>query len=496
MTCKYGTVNYEPTKATVGSYTTWSLCYTPGETEIKPGGQLRIGILGKFCFGNLQANNQLGENYITVRCRNNPAIKLSLPHDRIRNGSQYWELTVVVENESLKSGETMEVVFEDRSQGGPGFNLRRHAQKLRFYLWLDPLGEDDFHQVPDVSAFPVIPDNPVRLEILSPSKIMPKVAFRSIIRYVDRFGNIVDPAVVLEPDWANGQNFLHIKVTNINEEESDTLKPVNLRWQPTEANTVEISAAVDENEDLQLEQFIKIQVHDEQGFIGVSNPILLTAFNDSVPYWGEIHGHTLLSDGQLLPDEYFCYARGRERLDFSAICDHDTHMMRREIGGEDRYLYSPYWDEPRAPWNIIKYETERFNQPGVFVTFLDYEWTSGHCFTPKDLLFGHRNIYYLAGDEKVYSHIDVESDTPYKLFQRLEGKDAMVIPHHSSRPLGCKNDTTVDSIVSGVDWRFHDSRWERVVEIYSKWGNSEIDNGPRPVIDAQPEGTVQQALNM
>ena len=39
-------------------------------------------------------------------------------------------------------------------------------------------------------------------------------------------------------------------------------------------------------------------------------------------YWGDIHGHTALSDGIDTPKNYYNYAKNTSRLDFSAITDH------------------------------------------------------------------------------------------------------------------------------------------------------------------------------
>jgi len=160
-----------------------------------------------------------------------------------------------------------------------------------------------------------------------------------------------------------------------------------------------------------------------------------------------------------------------------------------------------------APWDVIKYETDRFHHPGRFVTLLGYEWTGSTVFTPRDMCFGHKNVYYLSDDEPMYSHLDPESNTPNKLYDLLRNKEAIVVPHHTSRPV-CpseedhigipgedkKSESSFIPSRGGTNWDFHDEKLECLVEIYSKWGNSEYFNCPRPVVNCRPEGSVQEAL--
>ncbi|MFW5986159.1 MAG: CehA/McbA family metallohydrolase, partial [Halanaerobiales bacterium] len=487
---KYGRINYKPKNIGVDTFTTWKLIYEVGDKAINEGGKIRIGIKGRFCFAPLQASDSKAKNYISVRCGTNEDSVLKVPDEAIRNGSQYWEITVNVRESKLVAGDVVEVIFGDKKGGGPGFETRKHAQDFRINVMVDFMGTNDYQQIPDVDNYSCVPEEIGDIEMIAPSQIYSGKRFKCLLRYIDKFGNVVKNKGERADDVAD---FVKLRLENIKTKET---KALDFKVNETAAETYEILVNINDALNLSNNELYKIQVVDnEKNLENTSNPLLFVdEEGEKNKYWGEIHGHTLLSDGQLLPEEYYRYARDREGLDFSAISDHDTHMMRREVGGEDRYLKSPFWQEPLAPWHIIKYETKKFHQPGEFVTLLGYEWTSGHCFTPKDFCLGHRNVYYLDDDERVYSHIDTESDTPLKLFDRLQGKEAFVIPHHSSRPVGFGEGDDVNNVVSGVDWKYHDPRWERLVEIYSKWGNSETDNGPRPVIDSEAEGTVQSAL--
>ena len=40
-------------------------------------------------------------------------------------------------------------------------------------------------------------------------------------------------------------------------------------------------------------------------------------------FWGDVHGHSAISDGKGSPGDYFTYARDVARLDFVVLTDHD-----------------------------------------------------------------------------------------------------------------------------------------------------------------------------
>ena len=62
---------------------------------------------------------------------------------------------------------------------------------------------------------------------------------------------------------------------------------------------------------------------------------------------------------------------------------------------------------------------------------------------------------------------------PEKLWARLGGMEgrALTIPHHST------------SAIIGTRWKHHDPRFQRLVEIYSIWGNSETEGCERPLVN-------------
>lgn len=189
-------------------------------------------------------------------------------------------------------------------------------------------------------------------------------------------------------------------------------------------------------------------------------------------YWGDIHGHTELSEFCYWPnckpgslDRYYTYARRASKLDFAAATDHDTDLT----------------DEG---WELIKKKAAEYNCPGEFVTFSAYEWTSW--------VYGHRNVYYLTDDQPFFRCTttgkgwDINGDTPEDLWRKLRALDVPIItvPHH------------VAVTQMPVNWDFHDAELEPLVEITSLWGDFEYYGNPNNgrISDVLPGHYVQDAL--
>jgi len=181
-----------------------------------------------------------------------------------------------------------------------------------------------------------------------------------------------------------------------------------------------------------------------------SNPIMCESAPEYRIYWGYIHGHTELSDGLGTAEEYFRYARDSCALDFCALGDHDHDHGLTDDG-----------------WDLTRHVTDIFNRPGSFVTLLGYEWAKWRRNGDGD-----KCVYFPGDHETIYRSGDPRYDTPAKLFAALPKGEALVIPHHTA------------CVGNHCDWKDHDPEFERLVEIYSVWGNSERsvkDGNPMPV---------------
>jgi hypothetical protein len=212
---------------------------------------------------------------------------------------------------------------------------------------------------------------------------------------------------------------------------------------------------------------------------GTSNPIQVhEGRRDFDIYWGDIHGHSVISDGIGTPEAYYEYARDVAALDICAITDHDVHP-------------EPITDKE---WKRTKDAARDFYDPHRFVTFLAYEWTAGEYFTggPDS---GHHCVYFLDryDEAKHYLCSDPATDTLEKLWAKYEGWNVITIPHH----------TAVNDRTFWYGWGARNDAMQPLVEIYSTWGSSELSSkrkNTRPIKrygGMAPKGsgkTVQEAL--
>ncbi len=171
-------------------------------------------------------------------------------------------------------------------------------------------------------------------------------------------------------------------------------------------------------------------------------------WNDYRYFFGDIHGHTWISDGVGDIDEYYITRRDFYKHDFASLTDHDTFVGNGLIPSE---------------WEYIKEITTHFNEPGSFVTFYGQEWTTARW--PK--AFGHKNIYHIDPTIPLFDHTDEGTDTSRALFEKVKKAGAIAVPHH----IGW----------TGVDWENHDPVAQPLVEIVSVHGAFEyMGNKPIP----------------
>jgi len=172
---------------------------------------------------------------------------------------------------------------------------------------------------------------------------------------------------------------------------------------------------------------------------------------DLYAFFGDIHTHSAWPDGGCgmgTIDENYVYARDVANLDVYALTDHDTQIAA-----------SDSWEGQLA-------KAAEYYRPNEFVTLPAYEWTSS--------LYGHRNVYHREAEAPLFpcrAEADYWSpthDTPQQLWAHLDeaGVPAITIPHHptaTSHPL---------------TWEYFSPRYDRLVEVYSSWGNHEWPLNP------------------
>ena len=186
-------------------------------------------------------------------------------------------------------------------------------------------------------------------------------------------------------------------------------------------------------------------------------------FSEYNIYFGELHGHTNLSDASPDIDSYFITARDEAKLDFCAVTDHDHGGIKNaELWGEK--------------WELTKQKVRQYHENGEFVTILAYE---------KDAYPWYNNlVLYYNNDEGeiVRSETDGEINRA-ELEELLAREDIITVPH------------TTAFLHSGCDFaKMPPELMTSLIEVYSRWGTAEYFGNPNPERIETLGGFWQDAL--
>lgn len=175
-------------------------------------------------------------------------------------------------------------------------------------------------------------------------------------------------------------------------------------------------------------------------------------------YFGDLHAHSGeehgsgRSCGTGTLEENYAYGRDVAGLDFIGIAEHDWQLLDQD------------------DWNERMEQMDEWTEDGRYVVIPSYEWTSAK--------YGHRNVYYRdigwpyfdSNPGPGYNAIGPDDPSPADLWASLRecGARAITIAHHPSVGF------------FPVDWSYMDAEFDRLVEVYSTWGNSEYLGAPFP----------------
>ena len=153
--------------------------------------------------------------------------------------------------------------------------------------------------------------------------------------------------------------------------------------------------------------------------------------------FGELHGHSCLSDGGPTPDEYYRNIRENAKLDFAALTDH------HHGGVGSPTLYGPKGE-------ALREAAIRWNDPGTFSTLFGYE-IDGYPYYNNFIVY-HRDFTGEIFREKIDGDI-----TEAELKELLSRKDRLLIPHDTYQ------------LNSGADFlKMDPALFTPLIEIYSR----------------------------
>jgi hypothetical protein len=345
-------------------------------------------------------------------------------------------ISLTVEQDRIEPGETIVILVGDKSGGCPGQILPQQATDFwRHWAVIHPAGEKTPRVLgSDYLTISAGPADSLATVIPSQAREGGAINIRSIAR--DRFGNpVATPKVNITGDASV------------------------------------IGSGLIQFEDSGIKRIEGACATDESSIQSVSNPCRVSDDPYKI-YWGDIHGHTVMSDGGArTPNEYFQWARDNTLLDFAALTDHDFGIAMHDADKN---------------WRVILEANRRFNQAGRFVTIP--AWEISHLGLGTDVRQGHRNIYFLDDNPPFYNSSPYGRDRVQMQYQHFEQlvelleRDGLrfLVADHTSHKL--------------TRWELFRCEQQRLVELHSCFGSSEWTDNPNSVLDPPEDRTSRAAL--
>ena len=434
-----GTEGLERPAVRAASAHRFEVIYEAGEQGVSIGGVVFLSPEIFWEWSRAQTVDPEGEGYVTAEVLRGSA---TLRPDESGTG-------FLVLGEPLEAGDRVRFVY---GAGRPGARVDRYAERgAEILVFVDADGDGYRRILRDTPRLDVLPHAARSLVAHGPAEVAPGEPIAIRIALVDGQGNRTRIIGAGNPRASEGPAGARVEVralpTSSLEIGGVGLRPID-RWQDG-TTTLDLQAPTGEG-------VLRLRIEGRgplEGLVAEPPPIVVRATARRL-VWGDLHGHTTLSDGTGRPRDYFRYAREVAGLDVVALTDHDHWGPR------------PLDEDPEAQRALFA-TTDDEERPGRFVTIPGYEWTSW--------LHGHRHVLWFdpAGSGSTYeihSAIDPETDRPDELWAALRGQHALTFAHHSAgEPVA-------------TNWRFRpDPELEPVTEIASVHGQSESPEMPSAV---------------
>lgn len=339
-----------------------------------------------------------------------------------------------------RPGATLRVTIGDVAGGGPGWLVARNESAVRLLVQERAPGAAEWRLAWPAESFPTLTvrgERADRFVVTAPSIAAPGAEVMLTVKPVqhadspyrssplvnDYTGTLAlsgsDPALGLPPSWSIAPA-----------DRARAVIPVRLPALPGVYR-------------------VRVEEQGNPAVRGESNPILVGAAWDGVEprlWWGSLHNHAAPSGHALETPEFaYRYARDYADLDFFALTDHCR----------DNLSYQQF------DWPALRELGRAFTEPGEFVAFSGFEWTS----TAE----GHRHVVFRRAEQVDRVPCDgaaLGNDLAPSLADlcaALHVGEALAIPHHPAW-----------SVVQPMRWGpLLDDPLQPLAEIYSWHGSSE-----------------------
>jgi hypothetical protein len=395
-----------PRKIVCGGYGEWTFTFTAGSRGMDTGEAIALAFRHSEGWGIPQDFDPGGINYVSAETTADVNLRLEAINHLVAPSLvahpyflEYfpWQhmTTITIERGRLQPGQRVQLIFGDRSEGSPGFrapSIARPNAPFLAFVRKTPTGQ--FTPIPTRLTVSTQPTSAVHFNIVVPSNTVANEPFRVILRAEDAQGNAAG--------GYRGEVDLLTYGGQTNLPESYTFQAEDQGVHRFEG--VRFFAP----------GIYRITAKTTDGLSGTSNPSKCSSSATPLQtFWGDLHGHTVMSDGAGSPSEVFRYARDVAGLDYFAVTDHSFLM-----------------DEIR--WLLESELATEFNDPPEFVTFYGTEW-SGETKVGGDhnviyerpgLPIFRSKSYYAAKNPFTYSEGSQYAENVARLFELLGDKAA------------------------------------------------------------------------
>ncbi len=421
-----------PSTVAVGSHASWTIMYEAGGEGIAEQGRLIFMISPFWGWSTPQDHSEQAAGYTTVRT---DAAGITLTTE----GTGSPMMAIAVAGRGLQPGERIAIEYGGRS----GARVDRYADaRSRFWIGVDGDGDGTHRFLAESPSVTVEAGPPRQLVVIAPTTVHAEAAFDLRLTFLDHSASA---------------GAAYTGTVQLVSEPEGLALPAEIEIGVVDRGNVGVSLRAP------TQGVFRVRAKTSSGFEATSNPIVVTPSGSSRIYWGDLHGHSGLSDGTGTVEDYFRFARDVAGLDIVSLTDHDHWGVL-------------HLDENPAIWRSIAEHTASFHVPGKFVTLLGYEWTSWE--------YGHRHVLYFSDRGDLYSSIDLDFNTPNELWDALRGRDVITVAHHSAGgPIA-------------TDWSYApDPQLEPITEVVSVHGVSEAMDSPSVIYRPQPGNFVRDVLD-
>ena len=424
-----------PESVTVRSYHTWTLRYTVGPAGLAKGGRVLVGMRHMqhmACLPQITEPQEAG--YVTLAGDHIQSLTLDIPtaQELFRGRFFAWQHIVRATNtgEPLTPGAVIDFVLGDTSGGGPGMQVQPFDEThYGFKVHVDADGDDVLLPMPNTPTIEIVADTAKAITAITPSNAVVGEETWCLVRAEDAYGN---PAasfrgtVILSSKGLGNAKLSH----TFTEADQGVYRFENIQFVKSGTYTIEAKST---------------DFHD------VSNPVKVAeSAPEKLLLWGDLHGHTLFSDGRGTIEEFYDFADRVAGLDFCAVTDH-AFQVRDEM------------------WEHTKKATNAALRPGQFITFHAFEWSG------VSPLGGDHNVFFLEDDPPIYRsklmydkrNYQMQHDVPKQetieavyaeMLERVKDKNIFCIPHYGGRRGNPDH---------------HNPKVQRMIEVFSEHRRSE-----------------------